>query len=100
MPVLTMTGEQLEAILKVAGAKADKDGWHAMPEGATLSLHVAHDGAGMTISRIEGAKLDGDLVFARNAKKELFVVVKTDVYAVAFDGEAQAGKVVRRAGFG
>lgn len=95
-----MTGEHLEAILKVAGAKSEKDGWLALPEGATMTLHVAHDGAGMTIPRIEGLKQDGELVFARNSKRELFAVVRTDVYGVAFEGEAQAGKVVRRAGFG
>ena len=95
-----MTGEHLEAILKVAAAKGEKDGWNTLPEGATMTLHVAHDGAGMTISRIEAVKFDGDLVYARNPKREVFAVVKTDVYAVAMEGEPQAGKVVRRAGFG
>jgi hypothetical protein len=95
-----MTGEHLEAILKTAGAKSEKDGWHTLPDGATMSLHVAHDGAGMTISRIEALRSDGELLFARNSKRELFAVVRSDVYAVAFEGEAQAGKVVRRAGFG
>ena len=95
-----MTGEHLEAILKVAGAKSEKDGWLNLPEGATMTLHVAHDGAGMTIPRIEGVKHDGELVYARNSRRELFAVVRTDVYAVAFEGEPQAGKVVRRAGFG
>jgi hypothetical protein len=95
-----MTGEHIEAILKVAGAKSDKDGWLNLPEGATMTLHVAHDGAGMTIPRIEAVRQDGELTYARNSKRELFAVVRTDVYAVAFEGEAQAGKVVRRAGFG
>jgi hypothetical protein len=95
-----MTGEHLEAILKVAGTKSDKEGWHALPEGTSATLHVAHDGAAMTISRIESIRQDGDLVYARNPKKELFVVVRSDVFAVALDGEASAGKVVRRAGFG
>ena len=95
-----MTGDHLEAILKTAGVKSEKDGWHALPDGATMSLHVAHDGAGMTISRIEALRSDGELLFARNSKRELFAVVRSDVYAVAFEGESQAGKVVRRAGFG
>jgi hypothetical protein len=95
-----MTGEHLEAILKVAGGKSDKDGWLNLPDGATMTLHVAHDGAGMTIPRVEALKQDGELVYARNARRELFAVVRTDVYAIAFEGEAQAGKVVRRAGFG
>jgi hypothetical protein len=95
-----MTGEHLEAILKVAGAKSDKDGWASLPDGATMSLHVAHDGAAMTVSRIESLRQDGELVFARNPKRELFVVVRSDVFAVALEGEPAAGKVVRRAGFG
>jgi hypothetical protein len=95
-----MTGDHLEAILKVAGTKADKDGWASLPEGSTLTLHVAHDGAGMTISRIEALRQDGELLYARNPKRELFAVVRSDVYAIALEGEASAGKVVRRAGFG
>lgn len=95
-----MTGEHLEAILKVAGAKSEKDGWLNLPDGATMTLHVAHDGAGMTIPRIEAVKQDGELVYARNSRRELFAVARADVYAAAFEGEPQAGKVVRRAGFG
>jgi hypothetical protein len=95
-----MTGDHLEAILKLAGVKGDKEGWSSLPEGSTMTLHVAHDGAAMTISRIEAVKQDGDLLYARNPKRELFVVVRSDVFAVALEGEASAGKVVRRAGFG
>jgi hypothetical protein len=95
-----MTGEHLEAILKVAGAKSEKDGWNTLPDGATLTLHVAHDGVGMTVSRVEAIRQDGELVFARNPKRELFALARTDVYAVALEGEPTAGKVVRRAGFG
>jgi len=94
-----MTGEHLEAILKVAGAKSEKDGWQTLPDGATLTLHIAHDGAGMTVSRVEAIKQDGELVYARNPKRELFALARVDVYAVALEGES-AGKVVRRAGFG
>ncbi len=95
-----MTGEHLEAILKMAGAKGEKDGWQALPEGSAMSLHVAHDGASMTVSRIEAVRPDGELVYARNPKREIFAVVRTDVYAVALEGEGAVGKVVRRAGFG
>jgi hypothetical protein len=61
---------------------------------------VAHDGAAMTVPRIEALRQDGELVFARNPKRELFAVVRTDVFAIALEGEPTAGKVVRRAGFG
>jgi hypothetical protein len=94
-----MTGDHLEAILKVAAAKSEKDGWQTLPDGATLTLHIAHDGAGMTVSRIEAIRQDGELIFARNPKREIFALARVDVYAVALEGES-AGKVVRRAGFG
>jgi hypothetical protein len=95
-----MTGEHLEAILKVAGAKSEKDGWQTLPEGATMTAHIAHEGVGMTVSRVEAIKQDGELIFARNSKRELFALARVDVYAIALEGEGSAGKVVRRAGFG
>jgi hypothetical protein len=94
-----MTGDHLEAILKVAGAKGDREGWASLPDGSTMTLHVAHDGAAMTVPRIESIRQDGELLYARNSKRELFVVVRSDVFAVALEGESSAGKVVRRAGF-
>jgi hypothetical protein len=54
----------------------------------------------MTISRIDAVRQDGDLVVVRNPKRELFVVARSAVYAVALEGEAGSGKVARRAGFG
>ncbi len=95
-----MTGDHFDAILKVSGAKSEKDGWHTLPDGGTMTLHVAHDGASMAISRVEAVRQDGELLFARNPKREIFAVVRSDVYAVGLEGEANAGKVVRRAGFG
>lgn len=95
-----MTGEHLDSILKMAGAKSEKDGWMTLPDGALLTLHVAHDGASMTVPRIEAVKQDGELVYARNPKREITVVVRSDVFAMAMEGEPSAGKVVRRAGFG
>jgi hypothetical protein len=95
-----MTGEQLDTILKLAGAKSDKEGWSTLPEGSTMSLHVAHDGASMTVSRIDALRGDGELVCARNPKREIFVVVRSDIFAAALETDAIAGKVARRAGFG
>ena len=43
-----------------------------------MTLHVAHDGASMTVPRIDAVKQDGELVYARNPRRELFVVVRTD----------------------
>ena len=87
----------IEAILKKASAKADEDGYLKLPEGGLVTLYVSRNGASLTISRVEGVRLDGDLVYARTAKKELFVVVVPDVFAVAVEGAS--GQPVRRAGF-
>jgi hypothetical protein len=95
-----MTGDHLDSILKLAGAKAEKDGWVTLLDGSTMSLHVAHDGASMNVSRIEALRQDGELVYARNSKREIFVVMRSDVFAIALEAESVAGKVVRRAGFG
>ncbi len=93
-----MTGEHFDAVLKFVQVKAEKDGWETLPEGMTLSLHVAHDGVALTVNRIEAIKRDGQLVFARGGKKETTVIEKGDIFAIAFDGAA--GQPVRRAGFG
>ena len=95
-----MTGEHLDAILKVAGAKSEKDGWQGLPEGSAMTLHVAHDGASMTVPRIDAVRQDGELVYARNPRRELFIVVRSDIFGVALEGEASAGRAARRAGFG
>jgi hypothetical protein len=95
-----MTGDHLDTILKMAGAKTEKDGFTTLPESSSMTLHVAHDGASMTVSRIDAVKQDGELLFARNPKKELFAIVRSDVFAVALEGEGSVGKTPRRAGFG
>ena len=65
-----MTGEHLEAILKNAQAKPEKDGYSVMPEGAALTLYVAHDGVPLSISRVEALKVDGDFLYARTGRRE------------------------------
>jgi hypothetical protein len=95
-----MTGEQLEAILKTIGAKSDKDGWHGLTDGNTLGIYVAHEGASITIGRVEALRRDGDIVYARNAKREMFAVVRSDIFALSLDSEGTAAKAGRRAGFG
>ena len=92
-----MTGDQLEAILKQLSAKAHKDGFVCPPEGGTLTLYVSHDGASLTIGRVDGVKSEGEIVYARTAKRETYAVVRTDLFALAVEGST--GQPVRRAGF-
>lgn len=94
-----MTEEQLFGILKTAGAKAAQDGYHVLPDGATLTLYVAKGGASLNVSKIDSIKVDGAMVLART-KKELFFVAKDDVFGASLETTTQAGSPARRAGFG
>jgi hypothetical protein len=97
-----MTPEHFDTILKNAHAKpgtgADKDGFLALPEGASLTLYVAHEGASLSVSRVEAVRVDGELVYARTQRRETFTVVRSDIFAVMTEGAS--GQNVRRAGFG
>lgn len=92
-----MTREQIEAILKNAQAKNDKEGNFGLPDGSNVTFHVAHDGANLSFQKIENVRFDGDLLFAKNTKQTV-AIVTSDVYAVAVEGGA--GVPARRpAGF-
>jgi len=93
-----MTGEHLEAILKNAQAKTEKDGYQSLGDGALLTLYAAHDGVSLTISRVEAVRIDGEIVYARTSKKETYALGRTDLFAVALEGAV--GQPVRSAGFG
>ena len=93
-----MTQDQLDAILKQLSAKADKEGWWVMPEGALLTIHLAHDGAMLAVSRVESIRVDGVIVTTRTHRKEQHCFVRDDVFALASDGGG--GEKGRRPGFG
>ena len=93
-----MTREQIETILKSAQATKDKEGGVALPEGSNVTFHVAHDGASVTIQKIETVRFDGELVYARSAKQTV-ALVASDVFAVAVEG-AGGAPARRPAGFG
>ncbi len=95
-----MTSDHLDAILKTAHTKQDKEGWHTVPDGGTLTLYVAFNGASLTVGRVEALRFDGELLYARTPKRELFALTRGDVYAVAIEGAGATGQPPRRAGFG
>jgi hypothetical protein len=94
-----MSAEHIDVILKTAGSKPDKEGWCPLGEGSTMTIYLASNGATLTIARIESVKLDGDMVFARTPKREMFLFSRKDIFAIALDGGA-VGQPARRAGFG
>jgi len=94
-----MTREELEHALKALSAKADKDGNWSVPAETTFTVYASHDGGTLTVSKVEGVKLEGELVLVSTHKKEKFALVRSDVFAVATDGPATQ-TTRRTAGFG
>lgn len=90
-----MTREQIEAILKSGQAKADKEG-HTLPEGSSVTFHVAHDGASLAFAKLETVRFEGELIFAKSPKQTVAIVI-SDVFAVALEGGTE--KARRPAGF-
>lgn len=91
-----MTEEHLSALLTAAEAKKDDKGFLSVTGGRTLTLYVASSAATLTVGKVEALRTDRDLVYARTAKGELFVISLKDVYAGSVDAPTSAG---RKAGF-
>ncbi len=92
-----MTREQIEIILKGAQAKADKDGGYVLPDGANVTIHVAHDGAMLGLQKVENIRFEGELLHAKSTKQSVSIVT-SDVFAIVVEGAS--GTTARRpAGF-
>ena len=90
-----MTGEQIAALLKLADASKADDGWSTLEQN-TLTLHTAFNGASLSLSRIEGVKLAGPLVYAKGSRGETHVVRLDDIFAGTIEASREKG---RKAGF-
>src|SRR4051794_1875369 len=82
---LPMTEEMFRVVLETAGAKHDKDGWAALPEGRHMTLHAAHGGVPLTLGKVEAVKNAQGIVWARSVKGDTFVVHLDDLFAAAID---------------
>ena len=92
-----MKREEFEQAIKAFPTKAEKDGYLTLSEGAHLTIHVSHAGAGISVARIVSLKLDGSLVFARTGKQEQFVTELANIYAFGTDTSSTASR--KPAGF-
>jgi hypothetical protein len=63
-----------------------------------MTAYVAHAGTPLTIPRIEAVRRDGEILYARTQKKDLFCVPQSHVVALAIEGALR--QEPRRAGFG
>lgn len=91
-----MTEAHLDALLAVAEAAADDEGWRHPSQGRTMTLHLAHDGAGLSISRVAALRLEHGLLQVRTAQGEWYVVALADLYAGSVEAPKEGG---RKAGF-
>ena len=92
-----MTETQLQSVLKTLKVTAEKDGTSKLPEETQLTIYVSHAGGALTVARVDSVKIDGELVQARTTKKETYVVVLSDIFAVASETANTASR--RTAGF-
>ena len=90
-----MTEEHLQALLAAAEAKKEERG-HSLPEGRSLTLYVASNGANLTVSRISTVRVDKGLIHARTIKGEYFVIALVDCYAGSLEAPPSGA---RKAGF-
>jgi len=91
-----MNQDHLSALLAASGAKKDSEGWIKAPDGRHVTLHAAFNGVGLTVSRVVAVRLEGQLLHARTAKGDLYILALSDVYAGAVEGASATG---RKAGF-
>lgn len=91
-----MTDEHLSALLALAEGKEDEAGWFTPADGRHLTLYLAHAGASLSVSRVDGLKRQGSLLVLRTVKGESYVVDSSQVFAGHVDA---ASKQTRKAGF-
>lgn len=87
-----MTEEQLNALLVATEAKKDDRGFQQPGGERTLTLYLAHDGASLSVSKVEGVKLEQGLLHARTTRGELYLLALSDVYVAAVDTMTPAKK--------
>lgn len=92
-----MTQEHWSALVAIAEAKKQDQGFLTLPEGRALTLYVAAGSATLSITRVHHVKLEGALVHARTHKGEHYVVALEDVYAGSVD--TPTASTAKKAGF-
>jgi hypothetical protein len=91
-----MADSHVRALLDTAGVVPGDDGWLTMPDTRTLTLHLAHAGVALTVSRIKSIRENKEMVEARAAQGEVYVVWAEDVFAIVVEATKESS---RRAGF-
>ena len=87
----------LESILGRAGCTSE-DGRFLLPEGRTLTLYLARDGASLQVSRVVEVVTRENVVEALDHKGEIFMLGLEDLFAASVTGDSRTGPL-RKAGF-
>ena len=69
-----MTQDHLSALFAAAEVKKGDEGWMILPDGRSLTLYVAADGATLTVGRVQSLRLVGQLIHAKTNKGEHYIV--------------------------
>lgn len=93
-----MTEDMFDALISRAGCDKAKDGTATLPEGSTMTLYLAHDGASLSVARVVALSLVAGVVETRDSRGETFVVSLSDLFAASISGDERKG-AGRRAGF-
>jgi hypothetical protein len=94
-----MTETVLKAVLDEAQGKSVEGGYIEVAEGRRISLHAAHAGVGLVVTKIERIAIEGGTIRARNERGEIFVLALEDVFAASVEGSKATGGSPRKAGF-
>ena len=90
-----MNQTQLESFLFSASAFRSEHGWIEVPEHRHITLHVSHNGVGLTVSKVETVSVRDEVVRVQTRKGERYQLLLDDVFAAAMeapqDGERKAG---------
>jgi len=90
-----MTQQELEGVMKLCESTAEGD-WAQLPEGRSLTAHVASQGVSLSVSKICKLRSNGGQIQAITTRGETYVFSLADVFACAID---DSGTRSRKAGF-
>jgi len=93
-----MTADMYHALIARAGCEKDDDGGAKLPEGRTMTLYLAHDGASLSVAKVVALTLADGVVETRDARGETFLVSLEDLFAASLSGDETRGGG-RKAGF-
>lgn len=94
-----MSPEHLHEIFELCDASPpDERGFRELAQKTTLTLYLAKDSVGLTVTGVEAIALRGHNVQARTTKGDLYILSLDDVFAANIEGRAKP-KSERRAGF-